>query len=60
MNNTQTPNEDNDDLLPEYNFEYKKARPNHFVTYKPCEYRVYKSKLKFLTLIDNLSVQIIF
>lgn len=30
MNNTQTPNEDNDDLLSEYNFDYKKARPNRF------------------------------
>lgn len=36
MNNTQTPNEGNDDLLSEYNFDYKKARPNRFAeqTYK--------------------------
>jgi hypothetical protein len=33
MNNTPNPNEQNraaDDLLPEYHFDYSKARPNRF------------------------------
>jgi uncharacterized protein (DUF4415 family) len=30
MNKTQVSDDDNDDLLPEYNFDYTKARPNRF------------------------------
>jgi hypothetical protein len=35
MSNTQTSdsyNNEDDDLLPEYNFDYRLARPNRFVT----------------------------
>lgn len=37
MNNTQASNSNQNlenDLLPEYNFDYRKARPNRFVTQK--------------------------
>lgn len=30
MNKMQVYDDENDDLVPEYNFDYKKARPNRF------------------------------
>jgi uncharacterized protein (DUF4415 family) len=42
MKNTQASNTNQnleDDLLPEYNFDYRKARPNRFVTH-PSETQI--------------------
>lgn len=43
-------NEENDDLLPEYNFDYTKARPNRFVN------RVQKSDVTVILDADIAEV----
>jgi len=42
-----------EDLLPEYNFDYSKAKPNRFAKKKQLTSRLMKMLLKFLLILNR-------